>query len=246
MFRPLLPIPAISSHPRTILPNSITRYAPGIPASYGFSTRYCRAHPPVICCHLPGFAHRPGILLLRAPLRCARGLRRKEWFVFFHIPALTPSARERASGTYWAKFTTRLAALSIGLFLVHLAQCPSPSVKHTSQIQRKPARRSAFPISYSDSPRVLQISGRLSSPASTCRCANFLCCCPFDFAQGLRLRPQARTRGSPTPAGAREVVFLFSLPAPTTSARERASGTYFVSPFGLSLGSKPRPASVRA
>jgi hypothetical protein len=151
-------------------------------------------------------------------------------FISQHLPH---QRAKRASGTYWAKFTTRLTALSIGLFLVHLAQCPSPSVKHMSQIQRKPARRSAFPISYSDSPRVLQISGRLSSPASTCRCANFLCCCPFDFAQGLRLRPQARTRGSPTPAGARGVVFF--IPITSTyhfSARSASRGRVSFRPLG--------------
>jgi hypothetical protein len=46
-----------------------------------------------------------------APLTLRAGLRRKEVFLFFPYPALSPQRALHASGTYWANLSSRLTAL---------------------------------------------------------------------------------------------------------------------------------------
>jgi len=65
------------------------------------------------------------------------GLRRKERSFFSSYPALIPQRAQRASGTHWANFATRLTALGFGgiAFVVTLAA----SLKHVLLFARDSA-----------------------------------------------------------------------------------------------------------
>jgi hypothetical protein len=47
------------------------------------------------------------------------GLRHKEGSFFYSYPALIPQRAQRASGTHWANFVTRLTALDFGAIALH-------------------------------------------------------------------------------------------------------------------------------